>query len=295
VRHSRLFRTFYFASVYLLVCIIIALIVIQIPVKNQLEQLRIENEKIFESYGEITQSTYWWENSDLWWYKARAKLSSCPEFYTLNTLQSSFRLSCLPQSIPQIQKFPDIKLLWIDATFADDSVDFVVAREYFSDQWAKLYLTQSPGRFPGSGVLRTSSKFIFNNKKTLYIFYNERKKIEKYKRDQVIHEIKKQFPHLDDVRVHSFFYYKKVLWEDPFDSDLGRVMYYIGDCELREHTFCNNQLVEDGKYQSFTNTLIDQDLDFFFIVPALQEILQVQNISSWTPGRFLQWLFKSSD
>lgn len=282
-------------SVYILVSIIIALIIIQIPVRQQIQAAQMEKEALLESYGDIQQSTYWGESSNVWGFKARAKLSLCPDYFILNTLQSSFSLPCIPQNIPEIQKFPDIKLLWIDATFADDSIDFIAAREYFKQQWAKLYLTQSPGRFPGSWVIRTSSKFIFNNKKILYIFYNERKKIEKYKKDQVIQEIKKQFPELDEVRLHSFFYYKKVLSEEPFNSDLWKLMYYIGDCELPEHKFCNTQLVRDGKYQSFTNNLIVSDLDFFFIVPAhSQESNTLFQTSSW-PKTFLQWLFKSND
>jgi hypothetical protein len=45
--------------VWILMSIVIALIVIQIPVHQQQEEQKIRNEKIFESYGEILQSTYW--------------------------------------------------------------------------------------------------------------------------------------------------------------------------------------------------------------------------------------------
>ena len=285
----------YFLSVYLLVSIIIALIVIQIPVGQQIKEAKIKKQELIESYGELQQSSYWWESSNVWWFKARAQLSSCPDYFTLNTLQSSFALACIPQSVPQIQKFPGIKLLSIDATFADDSIDFIDAREYFYNQGAKLYLTQSPGRFPGSWVIRASSKFIFNDKKVLYVFYNERKKIEKYKRDQIIHEIGKHFPDLDEVRLHSFFYYDKVMSEEPFSSDLWKLMYYVGDCELPEHKFCNTQLVSDGKYQSFTHNLIVSDLDFFFIVPAHWNDTNILFEKNSRPNTFLQWLFKSND
>lgn len=275
--------------------VIIALIVIQIPVRQQIHNARIEKEKIIESYGDLQQSTYWGASSNVWWFQTKAEFTTCPDYFLLNTLESSFLLPCIPQNIPKIQKFPGIKLLWIDATFADDSIDFISSREYFKNEWAKLYLTQSPGRFPGSGVIRASSKFIFNDKKVLYIFYNERKKIEKYRRNQIIYEIKKQFPDLDEVRLHSFFYYKKVLSEEPFDSDLWKLMYYIWDCELPEHKFCNTELVDDGKYQSFSNTLIVPDLDFFFIVPAHgDESNTLFQTNSW-PKIFLQWLFKSNN
>ena len=285
----------YFASVYILVSIIIALIVIQIPLRQQIEEARIEKEKIFESYGQILQSTYWGADSNVWWFKARSKLSDCPDFFTLDTLQSSFALPCIPQTTPQIQKFPWIKILGIDATFVDDNIDFVDVRKYFNDNGSVFYSTQSPGRFPGSGVVRTTSPFIFGWKKILYIFYNERKAIKKYKREAVIKWIKNHFPDLDEVRLHSFFYYRKALWSEPFESDLGRLLYYIWDCKLPEHSFCSNELTTDGKYQLFTQDMVGEDLDFFFIVPAnMQQNNMSFETSSW-PKVFLQWLFKSSN
>lgn len=287
--------TLYKLFVWILLCLIVSLWVSLYLVKDIIHDYHIHQQQLIESYGELQLPTYWWENSNVWGFKSHWDLSLCSDFFTLNSLQSSMSLPCIPQSVPETQKFPGMKLLWIDATFANDSVDFIDSREYFTHQWAKLYLTQSPWRFPWSWVLRTSSKFIFNNKKILYIFYNERNKIKNYKKDQLIHELKKQFPHLDDVRVHSFFYYKKVMWEDPFNSDLGKIMYYVGDCNLPEHNYCNKELLDDWKYQSFTNDFISSDLDFFFIVPAVPEVVQQDSSRSWWPVRFLQWLFKSSN
>lgn len=280
---------------YLLVCIIIALIIIQVPVRQQIEDIRVKNEEIFESYGQILQSTYWWADSNVWWFKARSNLSDCPDYFTLDTMQSSFALPCIPQTTPQIQKFPWVKVLWIDATFIDDSIDFVDVKRYFNDNGSIFYSTQSSWRFPGSWVVRTSSPFIFWWKKVLYVFYNERKPIAKYKRDAIVRGIENHFPDLDEVRLHSFFYYKKTLESEPFESDLGRLLYYIWDCKLPEHSFCSTELTTDGKYQLFTNDMISEDLDFFFIVPANRQENNILFESSSWPKVFLQWLFKSNN
>ena len=291
-QQSNIFKL-YWSSVWLLMCIIVALIVVQFPLHDSREQMRIENEKVFENFDRVLQSMYWGANSGVWWFRARAQLSYCSEYFLLQTLQSSFALPCLPQSVPKFRKFESMNILGIDATFADDAVDFVDVRRFFINEWVNFYSAQSSGRFPGSWVIRTSSKFIFWGKKTLYIFYNERKWIPRYKRSDVIRQIKNHFPGLDEVQLHSFFYYKKVLWDTPFDSSIGRLMYYIWDCDLPEHDYCENDLTTDGKYKLFTQQMITRDLDFFFIIPAHWGQSDDTRESNGWATNFLQWLFKS--
>lgn len=285
----------YFLILWLLGSIIIALIVVLFPLYKSQEQVRIENEKIFENYELALQSRYWWESSDVWGFKSRANLSACYEYFSLDTLQSSFALPCIPQNVPKYRRYEDVNILWIDASFADDNVDFVDIRNFFHEEWANFYAAQSPGRFPGSWVVRTSSKFIFGGKQILYIFYNERKKYPRYKRAAIIEHIKDHFPDLDEVRLHSFFYYKKALADEPFDSDVGRLMYYIWDCELPEHEYCDETLTQDGKYWLFTQKMINWDLDFFFILPAHGNQWNTSFQSDTWPRQFLQWLFKSNN
>jgi len=172
-------------------------------------------------------------------------------------------------------------------------LDFVDIHKFFKDEGANFYATQSPGRFPGSGVIRSSADFIFWDKKTLYVFYNQANPMPKYMREDVVQHINSYFPSLDDVQLHSFFYYKKVLSDETFSSNLWRLLYYIGDCKLPEHTYCKNELKPDWKYTAFTQQMITNDLDFFFILPAHGQESNISfEVTAW-PKTFLQWLFKA--
>lgn len=284
----------YLSLLWFLISIIFALIVVHFSIYESNKSSRVQAEKELAEYKEILSGTYWWDSSRVWWEGDSSAVEFCDEFFTLNTLESSHILPCIPQSAPKTQRYKWVNVLWIDASFADDSVNLVEIGKLFREEWAIFHVTQSPGRFPGSGVIRSNSKFIFWGKKVLFIFYNERKKIQRYKRADIIWHIKKAFPEFDEVKVQTFFHYNKVLREEPFNSDIGRLMYYIWDCELPEHTFCSKELRKDGKYQAFTQQMITPELDFFFILPAHGYQENNTSTDGW-PNRFLQWLFKSTN
>jgi len=195
-------------------------------------------------------------------------LQDCPENFLLNTLKTSLDATCIPTITPDSQLYEDIRILWIDATFASDGIDFVEAKEYFSWEGAEFFGTVSPGVAPNLGVLRINSDYLFADQKVFFIFYNQESRMLVHQRERIISYLTDEFRHLDDIRVHSFEDLRIYLAWRPQDSEIGRLFYYVWDCQYLVHGWCNPKLRTTGKFPDFSQAMIEKDIDILFVVPT---------------------------
>jgi len=206
-------------------------------------------------------------------------LQKCPENFLLNTLRTSLNTPCIPVSAPDILQYKDIKLVWIDATFASDGIDLQRTKEYFESEWAILYGTQSPWVAPDLWVLRINSDYLFADQKVFFIFYNEAGNLKNFERERIISYLTNEFRHLDDIRVHSFETLRADLAGRPQDSEIGRLFYYVWDCQYLVHGWCNAILRETGKFPRFSQAMISDDIDILFVVPStMQKIKRLEGL-----------------
>ena len=202
----------------------------------------------------------------------------------INSLSTSLNPHCLVNTVPLAQKYQGLKIVGIDATFATDGIDLNSARSYFSNEWATFYSTRSAWVAPDRGVLRINSDYLFADQKVFYIFYNDKNNIPNYKREQLVGDLTAMFRHLNDIRLHSFSEYRSDLAGRPQDSEIGKLFYYLWDCQYLVHGWCSARLTTAGKYKYFSNAMISDDIDILFVVPA-----------TMVKRKILQWLFKSTN
>lgn len=231
-----------------------------------------------ESTPELAATTYTWE------WKQFPIVQECPENFMINTLSTSLNPDCLVSSVPLAQKYQGLKIIGIDATFATDGIDLVDAKSYFSNEWATFYGTRSPWVAPDRWVLRINSDYLFADQKVFYIFYNDNNNIPSYKREQIVGDLSSMFRHLNDIRLHSFSDYRRDTNGRPQDSEIGKLFYYIWDCQYLVHGWCDAKLSTTGKYKFFSDAMISDDIYILFVVP-----------STMVKRKILQWMFKSTN
>jgi hypothetical protein len=185
------------------------------------------------------------------------------------------KIPCYPkgintQKVLSLPNYKWLKILWIDATFKDDNIDFSMIKKFFTEQWAIFYWTQSPWRNPWEGVLRIDKKLFFW-KKILFVFYNDKKNIDDATKNWVKKALQWSFTHLDEVRFYSFTDIRDALSLLREDSDIRFIFWFIWDCNLKSHGGCSNKLFSSWKYPLFTQNMITEEIDFLFIVPATKD------------------------
>jgi len=227
-----------------------------------------------EEYVDISETGSWEIQQEeralvyTWQWKQFPIIKKCPENFMLDSLESSMNTPCIPQSAPHTQKYSWLRMIGIDATFANDAISLSYARDYFTKEWAIFYSTQSAGTAPGKWVLRINSDHLFSDQKVFYIFYNDRKEISSFQRNKMIADLTNLFPHLRDIRLHSFTDFDDAMNKKPSDTAIGRLFYYIGDCQYKVHGGCSAKLTTTGKYRRFTPAMVTDDIDILFAVPT---------------------------